>query len=159
MTPIFFIVILNYHEISGVGFPPATHFIATGFPGCKISSENDCRIIGGSTVKQRIWLLILETTSNKQQLTSASKFEFSCCLSTLLIVFDDALIHSFVLFLHSFNAKHSFGVIDKFTVFHPSHSFDRISREMAREYGRSTEIDGLSSRFDGCRQWCSDSEN
>lgn len=95
----------------------------------------------------------------QNKLTSSTQFQFSASLCTLLIVPDKALIHALVFLLHRLDAQHRITVSNRFAVFHPGHRLDGIAGEVAREHGRTSEVDDLTGRIDFGRQRSGDGEH
>lgn len=112
-------------------------------------------------------------------LTSSSEFEFGAGACALLVVANETLVHSFIFFLHGFDSEilkdhnpvaetideivFATGKTDReecspeqrvvmlhvLAVLEPSYSFDGVSFVAACEYGRATEVYGLSGRLHG----------
>lgn len=85
-------------------------------------------------------------------LTSSAQLQFSAGLRTLLVVAYETLIHAVVLLFHRLDAKYGVAVANRFAVLEPGHRFDGIALEVAREYGRPAEVDGLRGWVDFGRE-------
>lgn len=82
-------------------------------------------------------------------LTASSQLQLSGGLCAFLVVLNHTLIHSLVLLLDRLDSQDGIGVVDEFSVLHPSHRLDGVSGEVAREERWSAEVDGLHGWLDG----------
>ena len=83
------------------------------------------------------------------EFTSSAEFEFGRGLGALLVVADEALVHSSVLSAHGVDTQDVVVVAEQDAVFHPADALDRIALRIARQRGRAPVIDRLHLRVDG----------